>query len=140
MTLPPGTTGLSSASAICTKVIADLNTAAQAQNYAKVKSLVEQALKDLQALKPPADRKDAFAAYLKAQEANNQANLAVLDAARAKDAAKVKAGTALSPVLLVRGDIARGFPLQIADGYHRVCASYHLDEDTDIPCRIVGRA
>ena len=58
----------------------------------------------------------------------------------AKDAAKVKAGAALSPVLLVRGNIARGFPLQIADGYHRVCASYHLDEDTDIPCRIVGLA
>jgi hypothetical protein len=57
----------------------------------------------------------------------------------AKDAAKVKAGTALSPVLLVRGDIARGLALQIADGYHRVCASYRLDEDTDIPCRIVGR-
>ena len=27
--------------------------------------------------------------------------------------------------------------LQIADGYHRVCASYHLNEDTDIPCRLV---
>jgi hypothetical protein len=27
-------------------------------------------------------------------------------------------------------------PLQIADGYHRVCASYHLDENTDIPCRL----
>ena len=56
----------------------------------------------------------------------------------AKDIAKVKSGKALSPVLLVRGDIARGVPLQIADGYHRVCASYRLDEDTDIPCRIVG--
>ena len=56
----------------------------------------------------------------------------------AKDVAKVKADTALSPVLLVRGDIHRGYPLQIADGYHRVCASHHLDEDTDIPCRIAG--
>src|SRR5665647_3881552 len=56
----------------------------------------------------------------------------------AKDVAKIKADTALSPVLLVRGDIHRGYPLQIADGYHRVCASYHLDEDTDIPCRLVG--
>jgi hypothetical protein len=27
--------------------------------------------------------------------------------------------------------------LTVADGYHRICASYHLDEDTDIPCRIV---
>jgi hypothetical protein len=27
-----------------------------------------------------------------------------------------------------------------ADGYHRICASYHLDEDADIPCRIVDLA
>ena len=52
----------------------------------------------------------------------------------AKDLAKVKAGTRLSPVLLVRGT-----PLWVADGYHRVCASYHLDEDAVIPCRIVSR-
>jgi len=25
----------------------------------------------------------------------------------------------------------------IADGYHRICASHIVDEDTDIPCRIV---
>jgi hypothetical protein len=52
----------------------------------------------------------------------------------AKDLNKVKAGTKLSPVLLVRGT-----PLWVADGYHRVCASYHLDEDAEIPCRIVAR-
>ena len=52
----------------------------------------------------------------------------------AKDLSKVKAGTKLSPVLLVRGT-----PLWVADGYHRVCASYHLDEDAKIPCRIVAR-
>lgn len=56
----------------------------------------------------------------------------------AKDVARARAGKPLSPVLLVRGDTTRALPLQIADGYHRVCASYHLDEDTDIPCRIVG--
>jgi len=48
----------------------------------------------------------------------------------------VKGGKRLSPVLLVRGALERGFPLQIADGYHRVCASYHLGENNDIPCRI----
>ena len=52
----------------------------------------------------------------------------------AKDLSKVKAGTKLSPVLLVRGT-----PLWVADGYHRVCASYSLDEDAAIPCRIVPR-
>jgi len=58
----------------------------------------------------------------------------------AADLKKVKKGQPLSPVLLVRGDLLRGVPAQIADGYHRVCASYHLDENTDIPCRIVDPA
>jgi hypothetical protein len=55
----------------------------------------------------------------------------------ASDLAKVKAGTALSPVLLVRGDLPHDVALTIADGYHRVCASYHLDENADIPCHLV---
>jgi hypothetical protein len=54
----------------------------------------------------------------------------------AGDIAKVAAGKALSPVLLVRGELRSDIALQIADGYHRVCASYHLDEDTDIPYRM----
>ena len=52
------------------------------------------------------------------------------------DLAKVRAAEQLSPVLLVRGDAARALPLVVADGYHRICASYHLDENADIPCRI----
>jgi hypothetical protein len=27
--------------------------------------------------------------------------------------------------------------MRVADGYHRICASYYLDENTDIPCRLV---
>jgi hypothetical protein len=52
----------------------------------------------------------------------------------AKDLENVKNGTKLSPVLLIQGT-----PLWVADGYHRVCSSYHLDEKTLVPCRIVGR-
>jgi len=52
------------------------------------------------------------------------------------DLRKIVAGDILSPVLIIRGDILRGFPTTIADGYHRVCASYHLSEGTYIPCRI----
>ena len=55
----------------------------------------------------------------------------------ASDLAKIHAGKPLSPVLAVRGDLAAGRPLQIADGYHRVCASYYVDENTDISVRIV---
>jgi hypothetical protein len=40
-------------------------------------------------------------------------------------------------VLLVRGAFGSGVPLTVADGYHRICASYHLDENADIPCRLV---
>lgn len=55
----------------------------------------------------------------------------------AGDLKKVRAGKKLSPVLLVRGRLGTSeVPLTIADGYHRICASYHLDEDADIPCRI----
>lgn len=54
-----------------------------------------------------------------------------------KDLKKVSKGTALSPVLLVQGDLVTGRGLQIADGYHRVCASYHLNENTAVPCRMV---
>ncbi len=54
----------------------------------------------------------------------------------AKDLKKVAQETLLSPVLLVRGILRTDIPLIVADGYHRICASYHLDEDADIPCRI----
>lgn len=49
------------------------------------------------------------------------------------DMKKVKKGKKLSPVLLVRFNNK----LIIADGYHRVCASYYLSEDEDIPCRLI---
>jgi hypothetical protein len=57
----------------------------------------------------------------------------------AADLHKIHEGKALSPILLVRGDLSAGIPMQIADGYHRVCASYHTDENTDIPCRMAAR-
>ena len=54
------------------------------------------------------------------------------------DLGKISDGKRLSPILLVRGDATRGVVLQIADGYHRVCASYITDENTVIPCRLVA--
>ena len=55
----------------------------------------------------------------------------------AKDLAKITKGELLSPVLLIRGRLDAHVQRTVADGYHRICASYHLDEDADIPCRIV---
>jgi hypothetical protein len=56
-----------------------------------------------------------------------------------KDLEKVNKGEQLSPVLLMRGDASCAAPLVVADGYHRICASYVLDEDADIPCRLTDR-
>ena len=56
----------------------------------------------------------------------------------AADLRKVRKGRRLSPVLLVRGSIPKSLPLVVADGYHRICASYLIDENAEIPCRIVG--
>jgi hypothetical protein len=61
--------------------------------------------------------------------------LSAHDSEVASDLEKLKRGEKLSPVLLIEGD-----PLWVADGYHRVCVSYHLNEKTPIPCRIVSRS
>ncbi|MDQ6878982.1 MAG: hypothetical protein M3082_15090 [Candidatus Dormibacteraeota bacterium] len=50
---------------------------------------------------------------------------------------KLKKGQPLSPILLVRGRMSAGMPLIVADGYHRVCASYIVDQEAQIPCRLV---
>ncbi|HET6452593.1 MAG TPA: hypothetical protein VFI08_14845 [Spirochaetia bacterium] len=50
-----------------------------------------------------------------------------------KDRKKIALGKALSPILLVRSQGR----LIIADGYHRLCAVYSVDEDALIPCKIV---
>jgi hypothetical protein len=50
------------------------------------------------------------------------------------DKKKIKAGRALSPLLLIRD--TRNGKVIIADGYHRLCAVYSYDEDALIPCKI----
>jgi hypothetical protein len=56
----------------------------------------------------------------------------------AGDLKKIKKGKAMSPVLLVRGNAMRDLPLVVADGYHRICASWYRDENIPIACRIVS--
>jgi hypothetical protein len=52
-----------------------------------------------------------------------------------RDRKKIRAGTPLSPILLVRDE--RNGKVVVADGYHRLCAVYEVNEDAWIPCRIV---
>ena len=53
-----------------------------------------------------------------------------------EDLKRIHKGKTLPPVLLIRGDIASGLPLIVADGYHRICAVCYFDESAPIPCRI----
>jgi hypothetical protein len=85
--------------------------------------------------------KSAKTEHRKAKDLLRASRLSVLPAENVhvkKDLAKVAAGKRLSPVLLVRGRGDKGIPLTVADGYHRICASHHLDEDADVSCRLVA--
>ena len=94
----------------------------------------------------PQDQVDALVARLrsapavsfKAKDVFRASGLPLLGISNlhlARDLQKIKDGTPLSPVLLVRDpELGR---VIVADGYHRLCAVYGQDEDADIPCRIV---
>jgi hypothetical protein len=87
-----------------------------------------------------ADLRSAEVVHQKAKDILRASGLDLLDVDNPhvrSDLKKIRKDRELSPVLLVRGDLRSSRPLQIADGYHRVCASYHVDENTDIPCRLV---
>lgn len=49
---------------------------------------------------------------------------------------RIRAGEPLSPCLIVRGNLGRGYRAQIADGYHRICASFYIDPSVQIPVHI----
>jgi len=95
----------------------------------------------------PAKTVDGFVAELrqapisefKAKDIFRASGLSLLGVSNShveNDRKKIQAGKALSPLLLVR-DEPNG-KVVIADGYHRLCSVYSLDEDAVIPCKIVG--
>lgn len=56
----------------------------------------------------------------------------------ARQIKKIKKSEKMSPVLLVKGAATRGVTLTIADGHHRICASWYCDEDAPIACCLVS--
>ncbi len=82
--------------------------------------------------------KNASLTNFKAKDIFRASSLSMLGVSNThveKDQDKIKAGEAISPLLLVR-DSTIGKVI-IADGYHRLCAIYPHDEDAVIPCKIV---
>jgi hypothetical protein len=104
-----------------------------AQSYLSLLVGLEAAAKLAKAL-----RKQKLLVHFAAKDILRASGLPLLptdDSEVSSDLEKIKHGVKLSPVLLVEGT-----PLWVADGYHRVCVSYHLDEKEAVPCRIVPRA
>jgi hypothetical protein len=57
-----------------------------------------------------------------------------------EDLKRIQKAKPLAPVLLVRGSMADGLPLTVADGYHRICAVVYFDESAPVRCRIADIA
>ena len=82
--------------------------------------------------------KRAKAGEFKAKDLFRASGLSLLGVSNSHveaDRAKILAREPLSPLLLVRAP--EWGKVIIADGYHRLCAVYSFDEDSNIPCRIV---
>jgi hypothetical protein len=56
----------------------------------------------------------------------------------AENLKRIGKGKALSPVILIQGDLTRQRPFVIADGYHRMCAACHADEDSPVRAILVA--
>lgn len=56
----------------------------------------------------------------------------------AEDLKRIHKGKGLSPIILIQGDLTQGRPAIIADGYHRLCAACHADEDSPVRAILVS--
>jgi hypothetical protein len=60
------------------------------------------------------------------------------DAQVEADLKRIRKGKALSPVLLIAGEMSRPRALTVADGYHRICAICYYDEDAPVACLLAA--
>ena len=84
-----------------------------------------------------ASLRKAEISHFKAKDIFRASGLSLLGVSNShvdKDRQKIQKGTSLSPLLLVRApELGK---VIVADGYHRLCAVYSIDEDALIPCQI----
>ncbi len=110
----------------------------QDHDYPAARSYLTLVIKPAEAKAAVAKLKKAKVAQHPAKDLFRASRLPLLDIGNShveKDKARIMAGEKLSPLLLYRDK--RNGRLVIADGYHRLCAVYHFDEDAMIPCKIV---
>jgi hypothetical protein len=69
--------------------------------------------------------------------ASNLPLLAAEELHVAEDLKRIRKGKPISPIILVQGDLAKGRTFVIADGYHRMCAACHANEDAPVAAIMV---
>jgi len=107
-------------------------------NYPAAVSYLSLSLPPKRAKKLVAELRDAPIVEFKSKDIFRASQLSLLGVSNShveKDLKKIRAGKKISPILLVR--IPELMRVVVADGYHRMCAVYVLDEDAVIPCKIV---
>lgn len=112
--------------------------APEAHDYPAAKSYLSLQFAEKQVSQLVSQLKKAPRSAFKAKDIFRASGLSLLGISNSHleaDRRKIKKGQALSPLLLVRAP--DGNSVIIADGYHRLCAVYQVDEDAVIPCHIV---
>ena len=112
--------------------------APKAANYPAALSYLGLILPRKEANRLVAELKSATISRFKSKDVLRASGLSLLGVSNyfvEKARRKIFDGERLSPILLVR-DTPNGKVI-VADGYHRLCAVYSLDEEAPIPCKIV---
>jgi hypothetical protein len=110
----------------------------QDHDYPAASSYLSLTMTSKQAAKVVSSLRKAKISHFKAKDIFRASGLSLLGISNShvdKDRKKIQKGTSLSPILLVRA--TESGRVIVADGYHRLCAVYALDEDALIPCQIV---
>jgi hypothetical protein len=113
-------------------------TAQNKQNYAAAGEYLSLLFSQKRVSKYVRQLRKAPLSRFKAKDIFRASQLSLLGVSNShveKDRRKIAKGTGLSPLLLVRDEVHS--KLIVADGYHRLCAIYGIDEDAVIQCRIV---
>jgi hypothetical protein len=112
-------------------------TEPEEHNYPAAQSYLSLICEESTAKRLAGSLRRARVSHFKAKDIFRASALSLLGVSNShveKDRKKIKNGKELSPLLLVR-DKSNG-KVVIADGYHRLCAVYSLNEDALIPCKI----
>jgi hypothetical protein len=112
--------------------------APEAHDYPAAASYLALTMGSKQVAKVVAALRKAKVAHFKAKDIFRASGLSLLGVSNShveKDRKKIQKGESLSPLLLVRAsELGK---VIVADGYHRLCAVYDVNEDALIPCQIV---